>query len=128
MGDEIMYHILSIALPREAADALDFGDIQRKALDVGFDRTAARVEVSNFRAHGKTRVTCRLIMALRIFVALRDAKRFAESRGRAEDVRLARDLDLAIRSVLDAITAEMQRPQSMSPAAGIGKMAGERRN
>ena len=127
IGDEIFYHVLSFAIPREAADALDFGAIQQTAVETGFDRDVARLEVSTFRAHGKTRITLRLIMALRVFVALRDAKRLAESRGRADDVRLARELDTAMSVVLEAITAEMQRPQSMSPAAGIGKMAGESR-
>ena len=117
-----LYSILSIALPRAAADALDFAAIQRQAREDGFGR-AARIEVNTYRAHGRTRITCPVVSALRVFVALRDVKRFHESRGRAEDVRLAREIDLAIDVVLGAVTAEMQLPQNMSPAAGIGRMA-----
>lgn len=127
VADEILYHIVSMALPRAAADAIDFARVRQQALKDGFDHAVARIEVSTFRAHGKTRITCRLIMALRVFVGLRDAKQVAESRGGADDARLAAELETAITAVLDAITAEMERPQSMSPAAGIGKMAGEPR-
>lgn len=114
----ILFEIVQFTVPRRAAAAIDLGAIERTARADGLDH-AAHIEASTYRVGAaKARITCRVLMALRLIDAWQIAAGTAEAK--AEGDTLLIDCAHAVQAAFDAVELELKRVDR-SASSGIGR-------